>query len=254
MKSTNRIRSKQPLIEWLDYAVIGVVVVTIGFAAASYGGVTPLSEIVLLGTAVTLTLATALRFLVKGITPGLAAPLVLLAAFAFLVTIQSISLPARLLGVASPTRLSRTAELLQEAPETLSISYYPLATLHGLRLHLIGVSVFAAVAMSCGGRTRAKALLLGIFVVGVAESSLALVQIFSSASGIYWSELSLGGVRSGSFVSHSNFSQFLNLTGGAGLGLLLVRLSEERHKRSASKRSGGFDTLMKKQGWLIAGL
>jgi O-antigen ligase len=73
--------------------------------------------------------------------------------------------------------------------------------------------------------------LFWVLAVGCAQAALALVQLFTFADRIYWSIDTTGGVTSGSFINYSNFSQFMNLSIGAGLGLLLVRLHEGHRAR-----------------------
>lgn len=247
-------RPARPLGAWIDYAAIGVTVAVIGIAAASYGAVSPAGELPLLLGSFALACLALAKLAGGAGSRWLAGPIALLGGFAVLALGQAISLPSSIVATLSSTRLSRTSELLEESPAWLSLGYFPPATLHGLRLLLVGIAVFTSVALCCGGRRRAKTLLLGTFAVGVAESILALLQIATGAEGIYWTQLALGGVRSGSFVNHSNFSQFLNLTGGAGLGLLFVRLSEDRHRRSHARKKTGLDAFMKQHGWLVVGL
>jgi tetratricopeptide (TPR) repeat protein len=82
-----------------------------------------------------------------------------------------------------------------------------------------------------------------VFVFFCAEAALALLQIFTQAEDIFWSiDAGPRQLTSGSFVNHSNFSQFMNLSIGAGMAWLLVRMQQEVRKgRSdwASRPFGG---------------
>ena len=241
--------------DWIERTLITIVIGMIAFAAAAYGGVQAWSEVPLILCAVFLTGFSIAQIGQREAPRQARVPLVLLAVFGLLVAFQTLPLPAALVGVLSPHRLSTVHELFGEAaPKWLTLSYYSSATSHGLRLFLMGVAVFFAVVVSCADRQNLKRILLGVFGVGVAEALFAILQIFTGAPGIYWSDLVLGGVRSGSFVNHSNFAQFLNLTAGAGLGLLLIRLSMERHGKLSRYGSAGIDRLFKRHWWLFLGL
>lgn len=249
-------------VDWLDGAIVAGVVATIAFAAATYGGVEPGSEAVILLAAAVLTGLTLWQFARGRSFRAVAVPLVILASFGGLIVLQLAPLPHSLVGAVAPERLARTTDLLAESPDSLSISYYPYATAQGLGRFLVGVAVFTAVAVTATTKRNVKLLLLGLFCVGVAEAALSIAQIATGAEGIYWSEVAAGEVHSGSFLNHSNFSQLLNLTAGAGLGLLLVRMSEGRRNRSRHGHRGrsAFDRfnrlsdLAQSQGWLLAGL
>ena len=110
-----------------------------------------------------------------------------------------------------------------------TISLYPPATARGLRLVLVGAAVFFVTASVFRTAPQIKRLLLIVFVIGCAEALLAVMQIFTRTNRMYWvADFNLPRLTSGSFVNYSNFCQFMNLSIGAGFGLLLVRLQGER--------------------------
>ena len=69
-----------------------------------------------------------------------------------------------------------------------------------------------------------------IVVSNPLDEMTALAQIATGADRIYWSIPTTGSgvVTSGSFVNYSHFCQFMNLSLGAGLALILVQLHEQR--------------------------
>lgn len=227
----------------------------VAFAAAAYGGVEPGSELVLVltsGVAIALAFAQAIR---NGLRPSVAAPLAIAGLLAIMAWGQSVQLPSSWVELLSPTRHATVSELLGQTPESLSLSYHRADTHQSLRLLLIGAAVFAVVATGVRDTRNACFLLFGLFAIGLAESLLALAQQATDASGIYWGAVTSGGLRSGSFVNHSNFCQFLNLTIGASLGLFLIRLSEDRRSRDPRElKQEGMRGVFRRHGWLVIGI
>jgi O-antigen ligase len=157
-----------------------------------------------------------------------------LALFIFLAVLHYVPLPAHWVEHLSPSTMATKAELLGEGQELswTSLSFYPLGTLDNLRLLLVGAVVFVTTVLTFQRPDQVKRLLAAMFLIGVAVAALALLQIATLADRIYWSvgRAGEGVVTAGPFVNHSNFSQFINLSIGSGLALLLVKLrEEERH-------------------------
>lgn len=234
---------------------VAVASCAIAFAAAAYGGVEPWSESLLVlaaGIGIAVSLAGAIR---DGLSRSAVSVLVCCAVIGLLAWCQSTPLPSSWVEALSPARAGTVAELLDPAPEWLSLSYNPADTRQSLRLLLIGVAIFSVVATNVRQSRTACWLLLMLFTIGVVEALLAIAQQATDAPGIYWGSVSEGELRSGSFVNHSNFSQFLNLTIGASLALFLVRLSEERHDRSIPRSSSrDLRSVFRRHGWLVIGI
>jgi O-antigen ligase len=152
-----------------------------------------------------------------------------LAVFVALVVLQLMPLPQALTAAVSPASTATRAELLDaSSPSNVPISMYPLATSHMLRLALLGGALFFAALSAFPTPQHIKRLLLIIFAVGCAEGALALLQTFTGTTKMYWAlDGGTSRLTSGSFINYSHFSQFMNLSIGAGLGLLLVRLYED---------------------------
>jgi O-antigen ligase/tetratricopeptide (TPR) repeat protein len=102
-----------------------------------------------------------------------------------------------------------------------------------------------------------KFLLLVIFAIGCAEAALAIAQIATAADKIYWSVPSGRPVATaGTFVNYSHFSQFMNLSLGAGIALLLIQLhdDERRALRGGTWRDSLAQLNWENYGPLLAGI
>lgn len=206
----------------------------LAFMPVAYGAVEAWSELFALAFAALISALLAIwAFYDREVQLNPAWLLLPLAGFVLLCALQLTPLPPHVLAWLSPS----TAEIKQVMLSDLStpvnsmtISFYPLETAHLLRLFLIGVIMFLGASLTFRSERRVQWLLTAVFAIGCAEGALALAQIATEAKSIFWLPTSSGGrtVTSGSFVNYSHFCQFMNLSLGAGLGLLLMRLHRER--------------------------
>lgn len=145
--------------------------------------------------------------------------------------LQLVPLPAGLVGALSPQTLKLKTELLGDLPNGKqllhfpTLSFYPLATRHDLWMLMAVVTVFVVVLNVYRRSSQIKRLLLAISIIGFAEVLFAVYQNAFGIHSIY------GGVpavqpNSGTFLNHNAFSQFVNLSIGAMLALLLVNVRE----------------------------
>lgn len=216
-----------------DMAIEGLLGALLLFMPLAFGAVEQWSELVVVALAASLALCVAVRCVVdRTFRPPRTWAYLPLALFVALAALQLTPLPRGVVETLSPATLAARDDLLgptdpQAASATLS--QYPLATAHSLRLALVAASIFIVTATTFRTAPQIKRLLWIVFGVGCLQAVLALLQIFTRASGIYWT-YPIGSQRltSGSFVNYSNFSQFMNLSIGAGLALLLIRLQQER--------------------------
>lgn len=231
-------------------AVVGVVVGAIAVSAFAYGGVRSWTQPLLAVTATFLGIAALLRWRDwKLPLCGLIA-----AAFVALVAVQLFPLPLAVIETVAPARAESLRSLGEMAPASATLSYYPTSTRQGLANLLLAVAVFAAVAVTARFAEAIKWLLTGLFVVGVAEAALAILQVATEAPGIYWDPAYGVGAWTGSLVNHSNFCQLINAAFGAGLGLLLVRTSDERHRTGRKSYKINLGTYLQQHGSLLFGL
>ena len=153
--------------------------------------------------------------------------------FILVAAFQLISLPTSLLSVISPSTAATKQELLGDLPNSskllrsMTLSFYPAATKHNLRLVLAIAAVFLVVVNIYRRTEQIKRLLAAIAVIGGSIAMLALAQDLVGNGKIYWIvSPGVGEAYSGPFVNHSHYGQFMNLSIGAALGLLLVKVHE----------------------------
>ncbi len=134
----------------------------------------------------------------------------------------------------SPHTLAIRTRLLGDLPGAagllgrVTLSFYPAATSHDLRLVLVYAVVFLAVATVVRREQQYVRLLWAVMLSGGAAAILALLQDLSGTDKIYWSFDSGRPLASGGpFIGYSNYSQYINLCTGAALGLLLHTLRRD---------------------------
>jgi O-antigen ligase/tetratricopeptide (TPR) repeat protein len=151
--------------------------------------------------------------------------------FLLLCIAQLISLPASLVGTISPGTVNLKRELLQNHPDLssllghLTLSFYPAASMTQLRLVLAVIAMFFVVVNVYRDPGRIRRLLLVISIVGLVVALLAAYQNISGADSLY-GLVPAGHRNSGPFMNYSHFGQFMNLSVGAALGLILVRWAQ----------------------------
>ncbi len=158
-----------------------------------------------------------------------------IALLVLLAILQLIPLPTGLVRAISPNTAAMKTQLLGDGsgPEisTMTLSFYTHATRHDLRLLLAAAVVFVVVLNVYRRPDQIKRLLGAVAIIGGGIALLALAQDLSGNGRIYWTIPTQGDAAySGPFVCHSHYGQFMNLSIGAALGLLLVKLHESfRH-------------------------
>ena len=224
-----------------DQAVRGLLLALLAFMPLAFGAVEAWSEEVV----VLLVAAMSVCFVVRAVTSAsfrlvwtwAYVPLLL---FLVAVVVQLVPLPVSVVRLISPNTVARKLELLGDLPgaqETLSrltITFYPHATKHDLRLVLAVVSVFIIALNTLRRPEHITRLLLGISIIGACFAVLTVAQNLFGNGKIYWivpTPLS-SQAHSGPFVNHSHYSQYMNLSVGAAVGLMLMKIREGyRHRR-----------------------
>ena len=245
------------LIECLLYALLA-------FMPFAFGVVHAWSEMVVITVVVVMALLLAIRLVVRRderlVWTWAYVPIVL---FLLLTAVQLVPLPAALVELVSPNSVVLRRTLVGDLPNAeqrlsmVTLSFYPHATQHDLRILLAVSAVFLVVLNVFRRAAQIKRLLAVIVVIGACAAILALAQNLSGAEGLYWSpELGRPSPTAGPFVNYNNYSQFMNLTIGAALGLLLVLLREGFHGRSVTL-AGVVDGLTHPRNrwpWLLGGV
>lgn len=153
--------------------------------------------------------------------------------FLFISIFQLVQLPKSSVEIISPNTSSLKTELLGDLPnadtllKSMTLSFYPNATKHDLRLVLAVTGIFVVVLNIYRRPDQIKRLLLAITLIGGAVALITLGQYLFGNGKIFWFvPTRTGWSQSGPFVNHNNYGQFMNLSIGAALGLLLVKLHE----------------------------
>ena len=117
-------------------------------------------------------------------------------------------------------------------PASMRLTLYAFSTEHDLRLILAVVTVFVVVLNTFRRIEQVKRLLLSIALIGGSIAFVALLQDLVGNGKIFWCVSSPHGTAyAGPFYNHSHYGQFMNLSMGAALGYVCVRLYEDFHHR-----------------------
>ncbi|MBN1804569.1 MAG: O-antigen ligase family protein [Sedimentisphaerales bacterium] len=156
-----------------------------------------------------------------------------IALFLFIIIFQLVPLPVGLVKVISPNTAALRTELLSDLPDAnnslkwMTLSLYPYATWHDLRLVMSLAAIFFVVLNIYRKVGQIKNLLMIIALIGGSVAFITLGQQVFGNGKIYWliSSKNTSG-NSGPFVCHSHYGQFINLSIGAALGWLCVTVGE----------------------------
>ncbi|MGA2034076.1 MAG: O-antigen ligase family protein [Thermoguttaceae bacterium] len=226
----------------IDWLLIGLLV----FMPLAFGAVEPWSEMVVCLAAAAMSVCLVLKYCLSDgfrmVWTWLYVPILL---FLALVAFQLVPLPNRVANWFSPqtvtTQSSLLADLKQDwSLDSTTLSFYPHATKHDLRLALVAATVFVVAVNFYRHRRQIRRLLSAIAAIGCGFAVLALLQVVTDATMIYWTveTPNAGVVTSGSFVNRSHYCHFINLSMGAALAVLLFRLEEARRRRRRSSSHG----------------
>jgi Flp pilus assembly protein TadD len=239
-----------------DATFLALATAALALGAAAFGGAEPAGELAVIVLASLLGLLTALRMIFdRSAAPLRCWALLPLGLWIALAVWQLAPLGEKTAAALSPTVAARQRLLLdgESLGSTVTLSAYPQGTAHALRLALVAASVFLAVVQGARSPLMVRRILTAALAVGMGEAVLALSQIFTGSEKIYW-HFDLGRSsathRSGSFVNYSNFCQFMNLSLGCGVGLLLATMPLDRssHRgRSLGGRAASLDRI----GWML---
>jgi tetratricopeptide (TPR) repeat protein len=219
-----------PFDRAIEWTLIGL----LAFMPLALGAVYAWSELVVMIGAAGLGVMLALKLIVRrGAKFVWSWTYVPVGVFIGLVAVQLLPLPAGIIGAVSSGTVRLKQELLGDLPNAgdalrrMTLSFYPHATARDLRLVLAAATIFVVVVNVFRRSKQIVRLLTGVAIIGGAIAALAVLQNVTGAREVYWSiyngEMPVTG---GTFVNQNNFSQFMNLSIGAALAVLLVRLRE----------------------------
>ncbi len=157
-----------------------------------------------------------------------------LAVLLLLAIAQIIPLPVSLVNAVSSSTVTLKTELLGDLVNSgktdlgsMTLSFYPNATRHDLRLILSIAAVFVVVLNIFRTPSQIRRFLTAIALIGGCVALFALIQDFFGNGKIYWYIYSPHKSFSGPFANHSHFGQFMNLSIGAAIGCLCIKLHED---------------------------
>ena len=215
------------VIEWLLISLLA-------FMPLAFGAVEAWSEEVVVGLAAAISVCFLLKLVFRKETNLVWSwAYIPVALFILTALFQLIPLPDGAVSVISPSTAAVKNELLGDLPnsgellKSMTLSFYPNATKHNLRLILAVAAVFFVVVNVYRRAEQIKRLLASIAIIGGAIALLALAQDLFGNGKIYWIvPTGHGEAYSGPFINHSHYGQFMNLSIGAALGLIMVKVHE----------------------------
>jgi tetratricopeptide (TPR) repeat protein len=224
----------QRLERWFDTGIEWLLVGLLTFMPFAFGAVEAWSEQVVIALAATISITFVVKLvLCPSVRFVWSWAYVTLGLFIAVAVFQLIPMPQSLVAAISPHTAAIKRELLSDLPNAdrilsrMTFSFYPHATRHDLRLVLATVAVFVVVLNVYRRPKRIKRLLITIAVIGAAVAVLALAQDLLGNGKIYWLvPTGHSHAYSGPFINHSHFSQFMNLSIGAALAVILATLHE----------------------------
>jgi len=215
------------VIEWLLISLLA-------FMPLAFGAVEAWSEEVVVALAAAISLCFLLKLIIEKDARFIWAwAFVPIAIFILVAVVQLIPLRAGLVTAISPNTAATKQELLGDLPNSsallryMTLSFYPNATKQNLRLVLSVAAIFIVVVNVYHRPDQIKRLLGAIAIIGGSIAVLALAQDLFGNGKIYWFvSPGVGNAHSGTFVNHSHYGQFINLSIGAALGLIMVKIHE----------------------------
>ena len=238
----SRARASQfaPPPDPVDGLVEGLLIALLAFLPFAYGGVTALGHLALVGVAGAMAGLVGLRALIsrRGLLAwsGTLVPLVL---FVGLVALQTLPIGLDLMAIVSPGNAATWGTMLSSPPMPggmpahLPLSLDAHAARVDLALLLAVGTIFFVVLQVYRSLDQVKRLLAVLSLIGTLVALTAFVQHLTDSHTVMglW-DMPEGRNRGGPFVHVGHFSQYLNLSMGCALALLLVRLAERLPGRS----------------------
>lgn len=245
------------LVNFCDNAIEILLITLLAFMPFAFGAVQSWSkEIVVIISAVLFLVFLSRQILSgKGFVRTKAylpiAALILLAVFSI------IPMPQKIISIFSPQTVKLKNELLSENTKPAdkeakyTLSFYPCATKDNLRVILSAGAVFIVILNVFKSIEKIKKLLWAIIIIGAATAILAIAQDIGGNEKIYWFIAAPGKAQSGPFVNHSHFGQFMNLSIGAAIAIVLLALHREFEQRTATAAAvfDYFDSSRAKELW-----
>jgi len=225
------ISTDRPITEWLDRLIELLLIALLAFMPLALGAVQAWSEQIVVTLAAAITLVFLLKLTLRRTVPFVWSwAYIPVAVFIIVAAFQLLPLPASLVNAISPNTAALKRGLLSDLPDatnvlsSMTLTFYSYATRHDLRLVLAVGAIFVVVVNTYREPVQIKRLLAAIAAIGGGVALLALAQDVAGNGKIYWLIPTYGQAFSGTFINHSHYGQFMNLSMGAALSLLFVEL------------------------------
>ncbi len=221
--------SKDPSI--FDKVIEGLMIAVLAFMPFARGTAVPWGEQVVIVIAGAMVLCLVLKGILrpdnKLVWSWAYLPLGL---FLLLAVVQLVPLPQWLLGIISPNTVAIKTDLLKgvgletASQEWMTISFYGLATKSAIRLALAITAIFVVTINVYRTPKQITRLLIVIASIGAVVALVAVAQTITGTQKVYWSIPAKS--FAGPYINRNNYCQFMNLSIGAGLAVLLIKLKE----------------------------
>jgi tetratricopeptide (TPR) repeat protein len=216
-----------------DVAIECMLIALLAFMPFTFGAVEAWSEEVVIALSATISIIFLAKLaIVKNARCIWSWSYIPVSLFIIITAFQLVSLPVGFVEFISTNTAAIKRELLGDLPNankfllSMTISFYPHATKHDLRLALSMAAIFVVVLNVYRQIHAIKRLLATIAIIGGGIAFLALTQDLFGNGKIYWFVPTYSQAYAGTFVNHSHYGQFMNLSMGAALGLIMVKIHE----------------------------
>jgi O-antigen ligase len=245
-----------------DTVIERLLIALLAFMPLAFGAVEAWSEAVVVTLAAAISISFFLKLIYeRDVRPVWSWAYLPVALFILVVAFQLIPLKATLVDSLSPGTAAIKKELLGDLPysasvlQSMTLSFYPGATRHDLRLVLAVTAVFVVVLNVYRRESQIRRLLWAIAAIGGAMAVLALAQDLFGNGRIYWLVPTASSqAYCGTFVCHSHYGQFMNLSVGAAFGLILVKIHEDLKNRRLKAISQYIGSPKARTVWILIGI
>lgn len=217
-----------------DRVIEAMLITLLAFCPIAIGGVQAWSEQVVILLAIAMALTLAIKLLVhREIRFVWSWTYLPTALFLLLVAGQLVPLPMAIVQMLSPHTAQLKSTLLAVIPDAArhlrssTISFYPEATWHDLRLISAIATVYIVVLNVVRQQRQLERILSAMTVIGTGIALICFAHLAIGADRIYgtWGRLSSAWPVA-PFINRNHFGQFMNLSLGAALALLLGRVDQ----------------------------
>lgn len=243
-----------------DRVIEYLLMALLAFSPLAIGGVQAWSELVVIIIAALMSLCLAAKLIsrtdVRFIWSWTYLPIL---GFLLLTIFQLIPLPVSILHLISPSTVELKQSLLAHVPNmagtvrSMTLTLYPEATWQNFRMLLAVSAIFVVTLNTIRQQQQIERLLLVIALIGAVIAVIGFGHLAFRAEHVY----GLYGTLRASwpiapFINHNHFGQFMNLSLGAGLALLLGQVEQLiRNRRRSSTSEGDILGLVSGTLWAV---